>query len=87
MAHGAPRLSQYVSNLAQRLLSVLYFFFLGGGGSRCIIMPFWQFYFLESFYTDRKILSRFKKFPCTDGLGDDDGVFGSTLTRADVDFE
>ena len=56
-----PPLSRSVSNLAQRLLSIPYFKFFWA--SRCIIMPFWQFYSLESFYKDRKILSSLRSCP------------------------
>ena len=56
-----PPLNRSVSNLAQRLLSIPYFnIFLA---SRCIRMPFWQFYSLESFYKNRKILSRLRSSP------------------------
>ena len=44
--------------------------------SRCIIMPFSQFYPLESFYTDRKILS-----PLRSSLAQT--VLGSTHTASD----
>ena len=49
-------------------------------------MPFWQFYFLESFYTDLKNLVSFKKFPCRDGLGSTETATSCNATQV-IPFE
>ena len=58
-----PPPNRFVSYLTHRLLTILYFNIYYFLASQCIIMPFWQFYSLESFQTDCKILSLLRSSP------------------------
>ena len=84
--HGAPRLSRSVSDLAQRLLSILYFIIYYFLGVTMHYNAFLAVLFLRVVLYGPQNLVSFKKFPFTDGLGSTETATSCTATQV-IPFE